>query len=610
LTAFSSHPRDHPVRAVPDAWDRPGHSREANERKIALTQAVLPVRTALGEEAARSAKRVALHASQLALLAAAYYLAARLGVAFRFQSSPIGVVWPPSAILVSALLLTPRARWWTVLGTASLAHVAAMYPVVPVWRWEWQIVNQGVFTALTAALLQRVPGLPLRFGSRRQVFAFTAIVFVMSGLSAFTTPVFVRSLFGFDVTYSPPAALLRAMLSNATAIFVIVPVILLWAQRGFRRVNELPRRRVVEATLIMTSLLAVGTIAFGTGPEIARFPSLLLWIFPPLVYAAVRLGPTGAATSLFCIAALSIWGTAEQLGPFVLIAEADQVLSLHMFWIVIGPPILLLAALIRERELAEHALHEQRHQLAHVTRVAAVGEMSGALAHELHQPLTSILANAQAAILLLDRHPADLREVRAILEDIAQQDNHAASVIARFRSFLKEGESRFEPLVVESVVRDALALSRSSVTLSGVDVQTQISAGLPRVWGDPVQLLQVMVNLVVNGCEAMSLTPQADRRLRLQAASIGHEHVQLSVADCGVGLPRGGEDDVFEPFFTTKPKGLGLGLAIGRSIVTAHGGRLWGENNPSQGATFHLLLPTERVRGGVGVGVRTAHSQW
>jgi C4-dicarboxylate-specific signal transduction histidine kinase len=137
--------------------------------------------------------------------------------------------------------------------------------------------------------------------------------------------------------------------------------------------------------------------------------------------------------------------------------------------------------------------------------------------------------------------------------------------------------------VVESVVRDALALSRSSVTLSGVDVQTQISAGLPRVWGDPVQLLQVMVNLVVNGCEAMSLTPQADRRLRLQAASIGHEHVQLSVADCGVGLPRGGEDDVFEPFFTTKPKGLGLGLAIGRSIVTAHGGRTVGRKQSESG---------------------------
>ena len=573
-----------------------------------MTQAVLPVSDALGAEAARSAKqsvkRVAVHASQLALLAALYYLAARLGNAFRFQSSQIGVVWPASAILVSALLLTRRAHWWTLLVTASLAHVAAMYFVVPAWRWEWQVVNQAVFTATTAVLLQRVLGLPLHFGNRRQVFAFTAIVFVTSVLFGFTTPVFVRSLVGFDDTYSPLTALLRFTLATAPSIFVILPVVLLWTQRGVRRVSELTQRRLLEAALIMAALLAVGVVALATGPEIARFPTLLLWVYPPLVYAAVRFGPVGAATSLFCIAALSTWGTAQQLGPFVLTADAHQVLSLQTFWIVIGLPIMLLASVIREREVAEHALHEQRNQLAHVTRVATVGEMSGALAHELYQPLTSILANAQAAIRLLDRLPPDLREVRQILEDIAQQDKHSASVIARFRSFLKEGESRFEPLVVESVVRDALALSRSAVTLSGVDVQTSISTGLPRIWGDPVQLLQVMVNLVVNGCDSMRLTPQADRRLRLQAASLGRTHVQLSVADCGVGLPSGREDHVFEPFFTTKAKGLGLGLAIGRSIVTAHGGRLWGENNPSQGATFHLVLPTEK-----GMGVRTAGSR-
>jgi signal transduction histidine kinase len=571
-----------------------------------VTQAVVPVRAALGAGAADAVKRAALHAAELTLMAATYYLAARLGNAFRFQNSPIGVVWPAGAIIVSALLLTPRTRWWTVLVTASLAHVAAMYPVAPASRWAWQIVNQAAATATAAALLQRVPGLPLHFGNRRQVFAFTAIAFTIPGLFALTTPAFVRALFGFDATYSPPAAFLRAMLANATAIFLIVPVVLLWAQRGFRRVNELAPRRVFEATLIMVSLLAVGIVAFGTGPEIARFPSLLLWIFPPLVWAAVRFGPVGAATSLFCIAALSMWGTAEQLGPFVLTADMDRVLSLQLFWVVIGPPVMLLAAVIRERELAEHALHEQRNQLAHVTRVATVGELSGALAHELHQPLTSILANAQAAIRLLDRQPPDLGEVREILEDIAQQDKQAASVIARTRSFLKEGESRFEQLVVENLVRDALALSRSTVRLSGVDVQTQFSVELPRVWGDPVQLLQVMVNLVVNGCEAMSLTPEADRCLRLRAASLGRTHVEVTVADCGVGLPSGREDHVFEPFVTTKDKGLGLGLAIGRSIAAAHGGQLWAENNGGRGATFHLVLPTERMHGGLAIVIATA----
>jgi C4-dicarboxylate-specific signal transduction histidine kinase len=189
----------------------------------------------------------------------------------------------------------------------------------------------------------------------------------------------------------------------------------------------------------------------------------------------------------------------------------------------------------------------------------------------------------------------DLSEVRQILEDITRDDQAAASVLARLRMFLKDGTSRFEPLAVEAVVRDALALSKSTVDLSGVEVQTSVAGGLPRVFGDPVQLLQVMVNLVVNGCESMHLTPRLARRLDLYVAPLDPEHVEILVSDRGVGLPNGGEDRVFAPFFTTKEDGLGLGLAIGRSIVTAHGGRLWAENSIAQGATFHLVLPTYRA---------------
>jgi two-component system sensor kinase FixL len=309
-----------------------------------------------------------------------------------------------------------------------------------------------------------------------------------------------------------------------------------------------------------------------------------------LTWAAVRLGPVGATTSVFFVALLSTLGTARQLGPFVMANEAEQILSLQLFWIAIGPPIMLLAAVIREREQAEAALHEQRNQLAHVTRVATVGELSGALAHELRQPLMSILSNAEAAIRLLDQKPSDTREVREILEDITRADKQAANVISRLRVFLREGESQFEPLAVDTVIGDALALSKSTVTISGVDVQTHIPAGLPRVLGDPVQLLQVIVNLVVNSCEAMSQTPTSERYLRLYVAPLDRDHVEVLVADSGTGLPNGGEDRVFDPFFTTKEHGLGLGLAIGRSIVNSHGGRLWGENNLYQGATFHLVL--------------------
>jgi len=562
-----------------------------------LTQAVLPLKAATIHGASDSLKRAAVHVSRIAVLAGIYYLAAKLGLAFRFQNSQISVVWPANAVLLAALLITPRSRWWVVLGTTALAHVAAMSPTTPAWRWAWQILGNSLAMSAAAVLLRRYAGLPLHFESRRQVFSYAAISFAIPTIFALGMPAFVRPLIGLDPMYSPSAALLRTALSNVIATLLVAPVLLLWYRARLPSLTELTTRRSVEAGAIMAALLVVGLVAFGTGPEFARFPALLLWFFPPLVWAAVRLGPRGAVTSVFFVALLSTLGTARQVGPFVMASEAEQVLSLQLFWIAIGPPIMLLAAVIREREQAEDALLEQRNQLAHVTRVATAGELSGAIAHELRQPLTSILANAQAAIQLLDRPRVDIGELREILQDISRDDQQAANVIARLRTFVRDGVSRFEPLSVETVVRDALALSRSTVELSGVDVQTSIPGGLPRVWGDPVQLLQVMVNLVVNGCESMQRMPRSTRRLELRVAQLDRERVEVVVSDRGVGLPNGGEDRVFDPFFTTKEDGLGLGLAIGRSIVDAHGGRLWGENHSAQGATFHLVLPTHHETG-------------
>ena len=542
-------------------------------------------------------QRIARVGSQFVLIAVAYYLGARLGLGLRFQDSQMGVVWPPNGVLLAALLLTPRSRWWTVLLAGAVAHVAAMYPVTPAWRWVWQIAANSAMTVAAAEALRRFVGMPLRFDSVRQVLVYTATAFVATGLCALMLPAFVRSLFGLEPGYSPRVSLPAVMLANTTGMLLVTPVIVLWAQRGVRGLKELAARHLLEGTAILLSLLAVGALAFGSGPGVAQFPPLLIWIFPPLLWAAVRLGPVGSATALFFIAALSALGMARHVGPFIMPTEAEQVLSLQLFWIALSLPILLLAAVIRERERAEATLHDLRHQLAHATRVATAGELSGAFAHELRQPLTAILANAQAGIRLLTHQPAKHHEVREILEDIARHDRQAAEVIARLRSFVLEGKSSFDTVEVETLVRDALTLSRSTVELSQVEVQAQICAGLPPVRGDPVQLLQVVLNLIVNACESMLAVPAAERRLRLGAAPLGEEQVEVVIADCGVGLPAGHEDRVFEPFYTTKAKGLGLGLAVGRSIAAAHGGRLWAENNPHRGATFHLALGAHNGNG-------------
>ena len=563
-----------------------------------MNEAVIVARAGIVRDYNIALKRAAVVVAEAMVVGAAYFLAAQLGLGFRFANSQLGVVWPGNAVLLAALLLTPRKRWWTVFVVVAPVHALVMSELVPAWRWLWQIAVNGAFTMAAAEALRRFAGLPLHFESRRQVFTFAGITVGGAVLYAFVTPTFARSLFGLEPAFTPLTSLLRAVLTNVTTVLLLVPVAVLWANDGIRRLGQAKAGQVVEGAVIIGSLVVIGLVAFGTGAEIARFPSLLLLVFLPLLWASVRTGPLGAGTTVLCVAVLSIWGTARHLGPFVAMADFDRVLSLHLFWILIWAPVMLLAAVIREREQAEEALHEQRSQLAQVTRLATVGELSGALAHELRQPLMSILANAQAATRLLSLETPDVVEVRKILRDIAEDDKHAAGVIGRMRSFVGEGTSRFEPVAIESVVRDALALSRSTLELSDVSVEAKIPPGLPDVHGDPVQLLQVVLNLVVNGCESMGGIPVAERRLTMHAAPANGSFVELMVSDAGTGLPRGVEKRVFDPLFTTKENGLGLGLSICRSIVAAHGGRLWAENNPHRGATFHLILNTESANGG------------
>jgi signal transduction histidine kinase len=528
------------------------------------------------------------------LLGTGYYLAAFVGIGFRFQHSSIGVVWPANALLLSALLLSPRKKWWMVLAVVALSHTLAMGDLVPGWRVAWQIVGNFTLTAAMVEVLRRCDVLPLHFGSRRQILVFMAVSFLVPAVYAFFTPSVARTLLGFESVSSPTATILRVTLSNAAGLLLVAPAVLLASRYDLRGLADVSVARVLEGTAVAVSLLLVGLLVFFSGSDIAHSPSVVIWIFPPLLWAAVQFGPLAASLAILGVAGLSMLGTASQLGPFILDRSAQGIVSLQLFWPGIWLPVMLLAAVIHEWELTENALEEQRKQLNHVSRVTTVGELSGALAHELRQPLTSILANSQAAMRLLSEQRIDVAELRNIMADIAQQDRHAAGVIARLRAFLTKREPRCESLSVEGVVRDALALSRSAIDLAGVEVESWVPETLPQVRGDRIQLLQVVLNLIVNGCESMHVVPDRDRRLRVWAMSRGEDQVQITIADRGPGLPAGRERMLFEPFFTTKDHGLGLGLAIGRSIIAAHGGRLWGENNPAGGAIFHLTLPVSQ----------------
>ncbi len=245
---------------------------------------------------------------------------------------------------------------------------------------------------------------------------------------------------------------------------------------------------------------------------------------------------------------------------------------------------------ITDRKRSEAERERQQQQLNHLTRVAILGQLSGALAHELNQPLTSILSNAQTAQHFLSQDPVDLSEVRAIVQDIVNNDKRAGEVIRRLRALLRRGGTQIQQLDLMQLVHEVLALVHTDLLARKVKVSLRISQELPPVSGDRVQIQQVFLNLLLNASEAMSGNAAHDRLIEIIAAREGAT-VHIKVIDRGVGISAAELESVFDAFYTTKTDGLGLGLAISRSIISAHGGRLWATGNEGRGSCFHFTLP-------------------
>jgi two-component system, LuxR family, sensor kinase FixL len=247
---------------------------------------------------------------------------------------------------------------------------------------------------------------------------------------------------------------------------------------------------------------------------------------------------------------------------------------------------------ISERKRAELEAARQRNELAHLSRVTILGELSGSLVHELAMPLSAILSNAQAAQRFLAHGNADLAEIREILNEIVSEDQRAGEVIRRLRLLLKKGEVQQHSLGINEVVQDVLKLMRSDLVNQNVIVDIELAQNLPMVTGDPVQLQQVLLNLVVNACDAMTDCDTPERRLLIRTGTEnGNSAVNVSVTDRGGSIPEEKMEQIFKPFFTTKAKGMGLGLSVCRTIIVAHQGKLWATNNADCGATFHFSLP-------------------
>jgi two-component system sensor kinase FixL len=657
-----------------------------------------------------------LAASAVAL---GYFAGSALGFALTLEPVPVSTLWPPNAILLAGLVLTPPRIWGHILAAVFAAHLAVQLPggVPPLMVLCW-FVSNATEAVLGAALLRRFGSGTPWFETFRGTAVFVGAGVAAAFLSSFVDVTFVALNGWGDASFG---TLWRTrFFSNVLATLTLVPVALTSADVLAGSIR-LPRRRLTEAAAGLAVLVVVCWGVFvlrEPGPETS--PALLYGPLPLLVAAALRFGPWGASVSMLTTAVIAIMGAVSGRGPFIISSPFDNALSLQLFLLAVWIPIMSLAAIVRERaraeeqartreaqlaiamdavqlgrwewevatqhltwsdttrriyevpldgvvtpatfqalihpedrpvidaamagagagrdidaefrivlpdgrtkwilsrgraicaddgrlvrlvgvkvditvrKLAELQIQEQRRTLAQRSREWVAGELSTALAHEVNQPLAAILCNASAAKQFLHRNPTDLRELAEIVDAIADDNREAAAVISRFGALLKKDEPSWESVDMNELVTSFIDVARLDILSRGVRVTTAEAARLPPVFGDRVQLQQVLLNLVINACEAMEpLAPEA-RRLHLATELDGGDQgVRVVVRDSGPGVPPDALERVFEPFVTTKRLRPGLGLAICSSIVSAHNGRLGVQHPVEGGAAFYFSLPAE-----------------
>ncbi|HVY04737.1 MAG TPA: MASE1 domain-containing protein [Burkholderiales bacterium] len=659
------------------------------------------------------AGKTAIAASVVAL---AYYAGAKLGFALTFQPHPIAVLWPPNALLLAGLLLTPPRTWWIILAAAFPAHCAAemqgSVPPAMVLAWFASNCTQALLGAAMIRLLLRESP---RFDSFNHALTFLLCGVVIAPLAASFLDVALLKAIGWGEGGYLQLVNMR-FLSNALAALILVPLVLTWVQGGLRALRESSGAKRAEAAVLLLGLFLAGVFVFEhMYLDSSEAPGLLYAPLPFLLWAAVRFGPRAVTLGLLMTCALATWGAIHGNGPFVDHSPAADALSVQLFLLASGVSLFLFSSVMEEHKndrraarlseqralavfrsspdamaiarmsdgaildvnarwerlfgysrdealgrtsaelnmyankrdrdaymdlvrtcqgqnfevemqardgtlhyillsgervpvdgteclisamhditrlkSAEREADQQRVELMHLSRVAVLGELSGALAHELNQPLTAILSNAQTAQRLLAKDPLDLPELREILREIVGEDKRAGEIIRRLRALFRKDDTHFQVLDINSLVEEALTLAYGNLATRQIRIVQQLCQQPVLTRGDRVQLQQVLLNLIINACEAMDASPDSTRELTLRTEPLADGRAQIVVTDSGPGIPAPTLQKLFEPFFTTKTQGLGLGLSISRSIVAAHSGQILAHNNVGRGATFRIELP-------------------
>lgn len=652
-----------------------------------------------------------------AVVALCYYFGVQVGLALTFAPSPISTLWPPNAILLAALLLTPPRLWWLPIAAILPAHFAAELSLgVPLTMAACWFASNVAEALLGAALMFRILGGAPRFDRVRDFSIFLACGVVLAPvMSSFLDAGFV-ALVGWRYNGEYWQIWRMRLLSNALATLTLVPLIVIWFQQGLEPLRRATFAQSAEVFVLLAGICVTSVVIFHQSHPPGASAVLMYAPLPFLVWAAIRRGVSGVSLCVVIVAMLAISGVLAGRGPFASSTPETAAFNVQIFLIIAASSLMLLAASfaelrraradeLRQRESLNLALgavqmgiwewsiatdriiwrlnqeasataasgvpmslgevlervhaddraavrraidqafergdtgevefriqrapgdlrwmmgrgkllsdaggnlqrmigvcrditdrksqqaqnRAQREQLERLNRVSILGEFSGALAHELNQPLAAILANAQAALLALQVPDADCGEIAEILADIVSDDKRASEVIRRLRELLMRRKVQRQLVDPNECIREVLELQHSNLIERNVLAEVRLAERIPTVMADRVQLQQVLLNLIVNACDAMAQREPCERLLRIVSVSGEDGAVRIDICDNGIGVED--PEAIFAPFFSTKNGGIGLGLAICRTIVASHRGRLWASNNATRGATLHIWMP-------------------
>lgn len=502
-------------------------------------------------------------------------------ISFIHELPPLNITpWnPPSGLAVAVLTIVgPRA---VPVVWLSLTAGDALVRGLPV-DFGTTLLSNAVIAGtygFAAWVLCRRFGVSAGLGRVRDVVSLAAVAAIAAAVVGFGY-IGLFTLQGLFPWSAFGPILVRHWVGEVIGITVLSPFLLVWLRMPSLHWSW----RGVAEVLAQGAAIALALWA-DFGPLASDQYEYFYILFLPVVWVASRHGLPGATAAVLV----------TQVGLIVAIQvmEIETARMTHFQFLMLALTItaLLLGAVVSERRRSEAWVRERQAEFAHASRLTEAGEMTAALAHEINQPLTAAMSYARAArkIAQRDGAPSQLSE---ILDKIVAQTERADRVIRSLREFVRKGESRREKLDMAVVIADAIALARPVVEQTGASVVTEIEAGLPWVQGDPIQLQQVLLNLMRNAAEAMADCPMNRRQLTIVASTAGQNGVEVSVRDTGPGLAELVERHLFSPFVTTKETGMGLGLSIARSIIEIHGGTLSAQRLAAGGTSFSFTLPT------------------